>query len=66
MMLPTLVKMLLGEEGCGYNFLNLLSSKYTKHAKDVQFLIVIFLYKFLVFAYILYLWVVNFVVLNIY
>jgi len=65
-MLPTLVKKLLGEEGCGYNFLNLLSSIYTKHANDVQFSIVIFLYKFLVIAYILYLLVVTFVVLNIY
>jgi len=65
-MLPTLVKKLLGEEGCEYNFLNILSSKYTKHAKDVQFSIVIFLYTFLVIAYILYLLVVTFVVLSIY
>ena len=42
-MLPIFVKKLLGEEGGEYNFLNLLSSKYTKHAKDVLFPIVIFL-----------------------
>jgi len=65
MMLPTLVKRLLGKEGYGYSFLKLLSSKYTKQAQDVQFSVVIFLYKFLVIAYILYLLVVTFV-LNIY
>jgi hypothetical protein len=46
--------------------MNYLSSNYTKHAKDVQFSFVIFLYKFLVIAYILYLLVVAFVVFNIY